>query len=205
MSANAVRLFYGVELSAEVKGALTQLQSDIKYAGVTAGNWSEPELFHVTLLFLGSVAAEHRRTLGCIGSDVAAAHHPFQLAVTRPGMFERNRILWMGMADDAGMEALRNLHREIRSQVARAVPITLEDRPYRAHLTLARKLEPSSFPQVRTWTKPMPHTDADGQLPWWVDAFCLFASTRVDGRLRYPVQERFPLSRATPTPALPAE
>lgn len=194
MNERSERLFYGVEVAVDVKQALTRVQMAMQATGVIADNWSDPNLFHVTLLFLGQVGAQHRQALHTVGTEVAAAHKRFELAATHPGMFERNRILWMAIRDDEGMDRLRALNQSIHAQVAAAIPVALEDRPYRAHLTLARKLDRASFPQVRAWTREQALTEVDGPLSWPVDSFCLFASTREQGRLVYPVLERFPLA-----------
>lgn len=195
------RLFFGVRVTPDVSDWLTGYQAALQKAGVRAGNWSPPDLFHVTLLFLGVLPSSYRPLLAEAGRAAARIGGPFGLRFTAPGTFERNRILWMGLAADEGLRALTELHRALHTALDGRLPAPLDTRPYRAHLTLARKLDTASF---RTWADELAQGGGRGRAQRLempapsirVDAFHLFASMRMGGRLVYPVLETFELQGA---------
>ncbi len=183
------RLFYGVTLPDSVRGQVARLQGELKQLGVRAGNWSAPDLFHITVLFLGELDVSHRPWLDEVGEFAARQVAPFQLTLSHVGAFERNRVLWLGLEPDAGCASLAELNRAVRSKFEENPVVLLESRPYRPHLTLARKLDVASYQGV----KPT-FSDAMERLVLPVDHLCLFESRREGGRLVYPVLRRFALS-----------
>lgn len=92
-------------------------------------HWDEPSRWHVTLSFLGSV--EPTEELSSRLSAVADRHPPLELQVAGAGHFG-NRVLWAGFRGD-----LAPLAGATRAAAAGA-GFEVEDRPFRAHLTLAR-------------------------------------------------------------------
>jgi 2'-5' RNA ligase len=184
------RLFFGVTIPAAVRGQVAELQSALKRLGVRAGNWSAPDLFHITVLFLGELDASHRPWLDEVGEFSARQVAPFQLTVSHVGSFERNRVLWLGVESDAGCAALAELHRAVSSKCQENSALALDARPYRPHLTLARKLDVASYHTARS---SIPGEMVRLVIP--VEHLCLFESRREGGRLVYPVLRRFALSR----------
>jgi 2'-5' RNA ligase len=96
--------------------------------------WGLPNQWHLTLAFLGEVAdvatAGLSERLGC----VAARHPPLVLSLGGAGRFG-NRILWIRVRGDT--DRLRRLAASVRAS-ARRTRLSVEERPYRPHLTLAR-------------------------------------------------------------------
>jgi 2'-5' RNA ligase len=103
-------------------------------AGVEGLRWADPDGWHVTLAFLGSVAAD---TVDGLVADVrrtAAGHAPLALAGDAIGAFpspRRATVVWCGILDADG--SLERLALALRSVLG----VDL-DQPFRAHLTLAR-------------------------------------------------------------------
>lgn len=125
-----MRLFVAIELPDRQKQALRQLRTEIP-----AARWLPPGQLHLTLAFLGEVAAE--RT-GLLAEALAAIREaPFELAVGGSGCFpqrSRPRVLWAGVTAAAGL-----LRLAARVQAAvRACGLELEERPFSPHITLAR-------------------------------------------------------------------
>lgn len=107
--------------------------------------WTDPESWHVTLAFLGSVDAAETSRLGALIEDVAAQNEPMQLRTGDLGAFPsagRARVLWYGIADpDGSLAALSaDLHAALGMEVAA---------PHRPHVTLARAGRQTL--SLRTW------------------------------------------------------
>ncbi|GLH69979.1 RNA 2',3'-cyclic phosphodiesterase [Geothrix rubra] len=99
--------------------------------------WSRPGGLHLTLAFLGARAPEDLDALARLGAAVAVRQRPFELATTHLGGFpaaDRARVLWLGVAPSAALEALAG---DLRSALA-AAGEAFDAKPFRAHLTLAR-------------------------------------------------------------------
>lgn len=180
------RLFFGLEFPVDVKQALEHQATRLQQDGVEALNWSDPSLYHITVLFLGDVPTARRPELIYAANSAVKGVPTFTLELSRVGSFERNRILWVGLHPGKGMEPLNLLYKQLYSEVARTNVVELETRPYRPHITLARKLNVTTW-QSRSGKQLDPCTDLR------VEHLCLFESTRQDGVLVYPVLERFAL------------
>ena len=133
-----MRLFFAVELPPDVQAALGRLKprdDDRAY------RWSDPSLLHVTLAFLGEQPSERLETLERVGSSVAAASRPGVLRLGEAGSFGTRRaprVLWVGL--DGDVQAMADLQARLDTAL-RGVDLALEDRPFRAHITLARRRE----------------------------------------------------------------
>ena len=193
-----MRLFFGVDVTTDIRSELAGVQARLQEHGVHAGNWSSPELFHLTLLFIGETSEEQAETLRVIGQETASQASAFTLNLSNLGMFERNRILWYGVQDDSGMEALRRVYRRITGLAVNLPFVKIDERPYSPHLTLARKLEHDSISRVRTAMADEAISAPVSAHRFPVHSICLFESKQVNGKLAYPILERynFPDGRA---------
>lgn len=220
-----------MEISPEARTSLSDLQAGLQAQGVRAGNWTDPALFHITVLFLGQQPDAVWPLLTSAAARAAADVPAFTLTLAGLGAFDRNRILWMGLSDDGAVAQLARLYRAL-CEVLRSIPsVRLEDRPYRPHLTLARKLDVDSFrardaaaggqgqgqggsngegtagaarsrglrpPEGAQGTHDLPVGGRDPKKvravedlgraqAFTVNALSLFESTRIAGKLAYPV------------------
>ncbi len=102
-------------------------------------------LLHLTLAFIGGLPADRLARVSAACQAAAAGSAPFDVALQGIGCFPsrgRPRVVWLGLAD-AGRE-LATLSARVREALRRgAVPF--DDKPFRAHLTLAR-VRPGSPP-----------------------------------------------------------
>lgn len=187
------RYFFGVDVPVDVKAQLRAIQQTLRAAKVEANGWSNPDLLHVTTLFIGMVDASVEPVLREAGAGAAAAVAPFQLITGTYGVFARNKVLWLGFDEkESDLDALSQLHDSLLTMLTDRVPVELDPRPYRAHLTLARKLRDAT--RLRKVEAPPKFS-----IP--VHELCLFESVRVDGGpLTYPIRVRFPLQTAAVTP-----
>lgn len=123
------------------------------------------ENLHLTLLFLGSVDVTQQRCLEAAAATYEGAS--FELRLDHLGSFPRARVAWLGA--QAMPESLLGLVRHLERAAGRC-GIPVDRRPFRAHLTLARKISrPVSAP-------------VSPPLAWHIGAFSLLASdTRAEG------------------------
>ena len=93
-SADAVRLFIGLELNDESRAALDGVRRQLQESGV-AGKFHDAPLYHLTLCFLGNLPPEAISRLERVMDSVPAA--PFSLTLSSLGTFKGGSILWTGV------------------------------------------------------------------------------------------------------------
>lgn len=98
---------------------------------------------HLTLVFLGSVTNVVRQ---CLEQAVADIHsEPFTLVLDQVGYWRKPQVLWLGSSELPAPLVLL-----VRALSAKATDcgLTPDTRPYRPHLTVARKVrsDPGNFP-----------------------------------------------------------
>lgn len=137
------------------------------------GRWVRPVDVHLTLVYAGAVESHLFGCVAAAGDDVALA--PFELVLDQIGHWEHNALL---VAEPAEIpSALFSLVSQLQQNLL-VCGLEPEKRPYRPHLTLARKAPP---------IKPLPL-----DLHWWVFDFVLAASRPGSGSA-YQVLRRWTL------------
>jgi 2'-5' RNA ligase len=137
-----MRLFTAIELNEDARRAIAAEQKRI--AGVLGRDpesslkWIRPERMHLTLVFLGEIEEAHApAVIDAMGEAIDEAE-PFPIVFAGLGLFPARgtpRVLWLGVSTGA-TEAI-----ELRRRVAeRLLPtgVTIEERAFHPHLTLAR-------------------------------------------------------------------
>lgn len=127
---------------------------------------------HVTLAFLGNVDEPSQACVSAACARVAV--EPFELVIDSVGHWPRPRILWL--APSQRPEPLMALARTLTTGM-RGCGLSLDPRPYRPHVTIARK--------VGRW----PHDDRVRPVNWAVDRFALVESVTAPEGARYQVLE----------------
>lgn len=120
--------------------------------------WVDPSRWHVTICFLGPVSPTEE--LGERLARVASRHRPVELRVAGGGRFG-NRVLWARLDGD-----LRPLATGVTRAASRA-GFPVEERPFRAHLTLARGRKGSDLRPLAAEL-----ADVEGR-PWTADEIVL--------------------------------
>ena len=103
-----------------------------------APRWTPPARWHLTLLFLGAVPPDRVDGLVAAAGPAVAATPPMTLQLAEAGRFgssRRPQVFWAGVTGDG--DALGALAGRLAA-VARRQRLPVEDRPFRAHLTLGR-------------------------------------------------------------------
>jgi len=144
-----VRLFFAVELPPEVQAALGRLKPDDEES--RDYRWVDHSLLHVTLAFLGEQPEERLQALETVGREAAKHSHRGALRLGAAGHFgsaRAPRVLWVDLAGD--LTKLTALQTNLIEQL-RAHRFPTEDRPFRAHITLARRRETARGGPPQTW------------------------------------------------------
>jgi 2'-5' RNA ligase len=174
------RVFFAVDLDAESRAAIaTQLQ-DLEMPGKPV----PPQNWHLTLRYVKSIdEVAFDRLLAAV--DQLERGETFRVAFTDPGAFPNARratVLWRGVSDPG--DRLAALAADIET-ACQEVGLRAEDRPYRAHLTLAR---------IRPAEDVRPLMDLEiAPVPLHVDHITLFRSHLGGPNARYEPLETFDL------------
>lgn len=140
-----MRLFVAVTPPASVLDALADRVASVSADCAEPVGWSLRAQWHISLAFLGEVGEQAIPDLERRLARAAARHAPMELCVRGAGGFgsvRRARVLWAGVGGD--LTALRTLAGSVTA-AARRTGIAVEERRFRAHLTLGRLAEPTDL------------------------------------------------------------
>jgi len=176
VSNNVERLFFALWPNHKIGQSLTEA-----YAGVTElagqGRIMEPSNLHITLHFLGNTPVDR---IACFIDSAHKIESPsFELEINHLGYFERPGVSWLGPVEIP--EALLQLQRLLGEKIKHC-KFEPELRPYRPHVTMARKVKQSV---TIDQTKP---------ICWKVDSFTLVQSVGQGASVKYHVKNTFPLN-----------
>jgi 2'-5' RNA ligase len=144
----SVRTFVAVPVPPEVAEAASAA-GRARLDAISKIRWIERGSVHVTLKFLGEVAAGALERLSADLAAVARAHGPFDLEVAGLGAFpERGpvRVIWAGCS--GATARLADLARDVEGVAAR-IGIPAERRPFAPHLTIGRTRSPKGSERIR--------------------------------------------------------
>ena len=122
-----MRLFLSLRPPAPVRAHLAAALAGLRTTDVA--QW------HVTLVFLGEVAGVEPLLPGL--GRAAGRTGPLALRLEGGGEFRRAGAGWAGVGGD--VDGLRRLAGDL-ADACRAAGVALEDRPFRPHLTVARRV-----------------------------------------------------------------
>jgi 2'-5' RNA ligase len=181
-----MRLFLAIPLRDETTRELSDTVERIrKRPGAEQLRWSSPESWHITLQFLGNAGAEDYACLLERLRRVRAA--PVKIVPEKLGAFGRVGILHAGVKPTP---ELLDLEKLVTAATA-ACGFAREDRPYRPHITLARRRGRGGRDGIASAAEKnrelMPFSG------FTADQFALYESF-LGGAARYEIRERFPLS-----------
>jgi 2'-5' RNA ligase len=144
------RLFIAVDVPDAARRALSDAVTPLRVR-YDRLRWARPDTWHVTLAFLGDTPVGGRiRAIGALRRATGCAP-PCDVTLSgRLGRFG-DRVLWAAVEPDDG--DLLALIDGIRGELGVA-GLPVDDRPFRAHLTLARGRRGQSMPRARMLTAP---------------------------------------------------
>jgi 2'-5' RNA ligase len=139
-----MRLFVGIELCLPLRdaAAATAVTLRQRLGSRVDARWVTPDKLHITVRFIGHVREEAEAFVtDALAQPLPIA--PFEMRLGRCGAFPRSgppRVIWIGVSD--GAAAVSAIHDELNRRLAPR-GFAAEDRPFSAHLTLARVREVS--------------------------------------------------------------
>ena len=128
-----MRLFFALWPDEPAAEKLAALAAEL--AGLADGKPVARQKIHLTLAFLGDV--DESALAAAMQAPAGLEAAPFEVVLDQVGSFRGARVAWAGCAEPspalAGLQArlARRLH---------ALGFALDDRPFTAHVTLARKV-----------------------------------------------------------------
>ena len=132
-----MRTFIAVEPPDALRESIGELTDKLSRLGLKSFRWVKPLNVHLTLRFLGEIDPGRLIAVAEAVGRAAAEVEPFELSVAEVGYFgppRQPRVVWLGLEVSEPLARLAarvelNLHASGFGQA---------DKPFRAHLTLAR-------------------------------------------------------------------
>jgi len=137
-----MRAFLSVNVDFNLKQELAAMQEQLqkKIKGV---RWVNPELLHITLLFLGEIDQKAVSLLEEPLQKVGEQVTPFEVTFEQLGAFpgpKNPRVFWIGIQHGGELRRLAGEVRRAVLSLSQQCRFKIEDRDnYRPHLTLGRK------------------------------------------------------------------
>ena len=138
-ASGTLRLFVAIAIPEPVRNAMARVQRELQaLAPPHAVRWTKPEQFHLTLRFLGDVAAARVEELKAAVGAVCANAPPLRLRAREIGFFPNARsprVIWLGIHDEERL--LTGFQSRIEAAVGAFTGGRSED-PFTGHATLGR-------------------------------------------------------------------
>src|SRR5271157_4647918 len=133
-----IRAFLAIDPPENILQAMSRLQEKLKREIGGRISWTKPQGQHLTLKFFGDISTEDVKNICSAVQNRVTSEPSLNLKIEKMGVFpdaRRPRVIWCGMTGD--VENLSVLQRQLDSDFA-GIGFPMEDRPFRAHLTLGR-------------------------------------------------------------------
>ena len=183
-----MRTFIALELPGQLRTAIGELSGTLR-SELGEMKWVRPGNIHLTLRFLGEIDQPRLPDVSSAVAGAAAEVPPFELRVAEVGHFgsPRNpRVLWLGLEQE---EHLSSLAAGIENRLE-AAGFGRADKPFRAHLTLARAgKKPGPPPDWQRLASLTP----DAWPLWPIEEVCVIESTLTPRGPIYDIQSRHQL------------
>jgi 2'-5' RNA ligase len=140
-----IRAFLAIEPPEEVRMAVARLQEKLKREISGAISWTRPQANHLTLKFFGDIGQNDVSNICAVVEKRLTSVSPLSLVVEKLGVFpdaRKPRVLWSGITKD--IDRLKALQSLLTVDFAGLGFPPEENRPFRAHLTLARIKAPQA-------------------------------------------------------------
>jgi 2'-5' RNA ligase len=133
-----IRAFLAIELPEDILQAMSRLQEKLKREINGRISWTRPQGQHLTLKFFGDISKEDVNNICSAVQNRIVSEQSLNLKIEKLGVFpdtRKPRVIWCGITDDE--ERLLVFQKKLDSDFAN-IGFPSEERPFRAHLTLAR-------------------------------------------------------------------
>jgi RNA 2',3'-cyclic 3'-phosphodiesterase len=133
-----IRAFLAIDPPEDILQAMSRLQEKLKREINGRISWTRPQGQHLTLKFFGDISMDDIKNICSAVQNRIVSESKLNLKIEKMGVFpdaRRPRVIWCGVTGDR--EKLSILQKQLDSAFA-AIGFLPDDRPFRAHLTLAR-------------------------------------------------------------------
>ena len=133
-----IRAFLAIEPPEDILQKISGLHEKLKREISGRISWTRPQGQHLTLKFFGDISQDDVKNICAAVQKRTVSETILNMKVEKLGVFpndRRPRVLWCGVTGDA--KKLSVLQKKLDSDFA-VLGFPAEDRPFRAHLTLAR-------------------------------------------------------------------
>jgi len=148
-----MRLFVALELPDDVRREVKRRLAGVR-GRLPRARWVDPDIVHLTLLFLGETAAERVPALAAALAD-ACRLPAFAVRLAGGGTFPPGRparVAWVGLEEWSGEAgSLAALQAAVTRAAVEAIGFVPEGRPFTAHVTLARCPDPWPRDAAQMW------------------------------------------------------
>ncbi len=157
-----MRTFIAIDFDHKIRERIASLQAKLK-SRCPKLSWVKPERMHLTLKFLGEIDDAQVEPIKTALNAVAVQCRPFDITFAGMGIFPphgRANVLWLGIEDATGH--LKTCWKSCEDALA-VLGLPREDRPFSAHLTLARNKNPRLSQEVRHLLQAPPPFEPQSQ------------------------------------------
>jgi len=175
-SPEEIRSFIAIELPEEVKRGLARLRSELETSEHPFVKWVGSGGIHLTLKFLGNIPFKQVAEVTEAMKEATQGIPPFRLEISGLGAFpnlKQPRVLWVGIGGE--VDKLSRLQQNIDSALAR-LGFAPEERPFTAHLTLARIRQGASPGERKSFGELVVSTSFESKYRVAVEAISLMRS-----------------------------
>ena len=138
---NTFRAFLALDINDAAKAELSRLSGLLK--AQCHGSFPTADMYHMTLAFLGDITATQAEALMRVLEGVAEKYSTFELKLCRLGYFAMPNsatVFCSTERDNTLLSLAQDVYR-----AAWDVRIPFDDKPFRAHITLGRRVDLSSI------------------------------------------------------------
>lgn len=171
-----IRSFIAIELPEQARKGLARLRRGLERDEHGFVKWVDPQGIHLTLKFLGNIPAKRVTEITDAIKKATGGISPFHLEISGLGAFpslKQPRVFWVGISGE--LDKLSALQLDIDSTLA-ALGFAREERPFVAHLTVARIREGASPAERRDFGELVDSTTFQDKYPVEVAAVRLMRS-----------------------------
>lgn len=150
---NQIRTFIAIDLPKQTLDSIERQTARLrKGLGDDLVRWVSISNLHLTLKFIGNIAASHIEFLKQMLTQTAESHPNFDVQIGGVGSFpssKRPRVIWVGVHAPAEFASLQ---KNIETGVTR-LGYEKEERPFSPHLTLCRvrpNIDATGIQKIRT-------------------------------------------------------
>jgi len=171
-----IRSFIAIELPDELKSELTRLEARLKSDKQPWVKWVNPDSIHLTLKFLGNIAADRTGEITRAMENAVEGISPFHLEIKELGVFpnlRRVQVAWVGISGE--VDKLSQLQERIETNLT-PLGFAPETRAFTPHLTLARLRDQAPLDERQRFGQLIANAKFDTACPIEVDAISLMRS-----------------------------